>query len=88
MSQEAIKEGNLTVDSRNRITVPAPVRNGLGLVARELVQIEIENRGTGASFSNTISSAGRVRVPQRIREEYNISPGDSLTVSISKPAIR
>jgi AbrB family looped-hinge helix DNA binding protein len=56
----------------------------------ELTQKDIDRavRRKGLKIALTLDTKGRLTLPQKMREDYNLKPGDYLLVSADKAGIR
>lgn len=82
-STTTIKEEDLNVHDRGRITIPADVRDEFMLRGR-LAEVHLldDEEEEYAQFNRKVGSEGRVTIPKRIRDKHGIEDDDDVDIEL------
>lgn len=81
-AEEIIRMDSLDIYDNGRIRIPKDIRDHFGLVERQLLRMRVAEDSDGAHFNAKLVSGGRVTIPERIREKYDVGDGDDIDIEL------
>jgi len=75
----------LEIDSRNRVTIPVPIRRTKGIKTGDEVRVFVTARKGGEMFTAKVYEHGRIILPKRVRRKLGIGAGETAVFWVDPP---